>query len=730
MKKILTLLTVFALIGMTNRNHAQTYDAFGLSNSGHEYDTLYNSGDTLYFNFTGLTSLGYGNAMIEVSYMGAFGSASRYYTPILPGMVSLSTIGGNVPSCELNTNIQTFAASQINSWGSSAVIKLVASNNLYPYCEDFNMVKVRLKYDYCTSGAPVSFADFTFNNEACPTSGPQALTGIPAGGTFSGTNVSGNSFNPSGLASGYYPITYSYTDGIGCTTTKTQNMRILSTPGNVSELICKGNEPTFTPGGPAYVFSSLLNLSQPFDTAASYTFPPVMQSPTTYFYAVSDVDNYYMLDTITNDNSYVIDIDAIAGDDRGGIAITDSAVYMLGDDATVRYDLDLLTPGVSLPIRDGIFTDLRIRKIYSLYNTVSETMPDYDNTSNFTCNAVIALDADLNPTNQIILLSDTLELGTNISNSAIFAGSGELLIYNGNNNHIYAIDLDFGDVEDLGAFSLPLSGSENWADWGVAGYDGTDHTVFYMSDDFEQIVAHNLTTNTITPVSQFSNVNDLASFVTHPLNHRLYFHYEGSAQFGGDDETLGYIDMIDTSYVLAGVNNVGCPSSITYTFNSINLGNDTTVCADNGQLFMLEAGLGYQSYTWNGNNNNWNVYPAQNSGQYIVKVVDSIGCTLVDTINVTVVSVDCSLGLDELQTTRLTAYPVPNKGTFKLAFSKNLSNVAVTLVNVQGVSCFETTLSGTQSEAAINAEGLKTGVYFVRLTSDEGSVPPITVIIE
>ncbi|MNE73401.1 hypothetical protein D3C80_1694110 [compost metagenome] len=94
------------------------------------------------------------------------------------------------------------------------------------------------------------------------------------------------------------------------------------------------------------------------------------------------------------------------------------------------------------------------------------------------------------------------------------------------------------------------------------------------------------------------------------------------------------------------------------------------------------------------------------------------------------ISVDCSLGLDELQTTTLTAYPVPNNGTFKLAFSKNLSNAVITLVNAQGVTCFATELSGAQSEAAINATGLATGVYFVQLTSDEGTIPPITVIIE
>lgn len=730
MKKLITILVVFMLIGMTNRNQAQTYDAVGLSDSGYEYDTLYNAGDTLYFNFSGLPTGGYGNATIEISYIGYFGWGNQFYTPVLPGMVLLTDIGGNVSSCQTNTDIRTFAASDIDSWGANAVIKLAANNNLHPYCENYNMVKVRLTYDYCTFGAPQDFADFTFNNTVCPTGGLQTLTGIPAGGTFSGMNISGNTFDPAGLEAGNYPITYTYTDGIGCVTSKTQNVRVLSLPGDVSELICPGSEPTFTPGGPAYVFSPMPDLSLILDTAAFYTFPAVTQSPTTYFYGRYNLENYYMIDTITNDSSYVVDINAIAGDDRGGIAVTDSTVYMVGDDATVRFDLDLLTPGVALPNRDGIFTDVRERKIYSLYNTDNETMPDNSISSNFTCNALVALDADLNPTTNIIPLSETLELGSDNTKSGMFAGSGELVIYNGNDHHAYAIDLDLGDVEDLGLFTMNMNGSENWADWGVAGYDGTDYTVFYMSGDINQIVAHNLTTDSITPVTQFSNVSDLASFVTHPVNHRLYFHYEGSGQFSSGDEALGYLDMTDSSYVLTGAGGIGCPSAITYTFNSVNLGNDTTVCADNNQLFILEAGVGYQSYTWNGDNNNWNVYPVQNSGQYILEVVDSINCTLTDTINVNVVSVDCSTGLDELQATKLTAYPVPNKGAFKLGFSKSLSNATITLLNAQGVVCFATTLSGTQSEAPINATGLAAGVYFVQLTSDEGTVNPITVIIE
>jgi hypothetical protein len=732
MKKIITILVAFTLIGMTNRNNAQTYDAVGLNNSGSEWDTVYYAGDTLSFTFTGLPGgYGYGNATIEVTYFGYFGWGNQYFIPVLPGTTTLADIGGSVSSCTNNTNVQTFAASDIDSWGTSAVIKLVANQNMQPTCYfQLNKASVRLTFDYCLGGVPVDFADMDFEERICASYGLQTLTGIPAGGTFSGAYVSGNTFDPAGLPVGNYPITYTYTDTAGCISSKTENIRVMGTPGDVSELICEASEPVFASGGAAYVFSPMPDLSLVFDTAAVFTFPAVTQSPTTYYYARYDLENSYLIDTITNDSSFVVDIDYIAGDDRGGIAITDSAVYMVGDDATIRYDLDLLTPGVELPIRDGIFTDLRERKIYSLYNTNSETMPDNEIDDNFTCNALIALDADLNPTSTVIPLSTTLALGADNTNSIIFAGYGELLIYNGNDEHIYAIDMDFGDVEDLGSFSPNSYSSENWADWGVAGYDGTDYTVYYMSSDLNQIVAHNLTTATVIPVTQFTDVSDLASFVTHPVNHRLYFHYEGGAQFGGGSETLGYIDMTDTAAVTEG-GGAGCPAMVIYTFDTINLGNDTTVCGDNNaQVLMLEAGEGYQSYTWNGVNNNWNVFPAQNSGQYILEVVNTINCTLIDTINVTVIEADCSAGLDEFQATKLTAYPVPNKGTFNLVFGKSLSNARITLVNAQGVTCFATAAAGTQQEAAIQASGLAAGVYFVQVTSDEGTVRPITVIVE
>lgn len=55
------------------------------------------------------------------------------------------------------------------------------------------------------------------------------ISGTPMGGTFSGTGISGNQFSPSTAGvGGPYTITYSYTNGSGCTTTTTKQVTVLS----------------------------------------------------------------------------------------------------------------------------------------------------------------------------------------------------------------------------------------------------------------------------------------------------------------------------------------------------------------------------------------------------------------------------------------------------------------------------------------------------------------------
>jgi Domain of unknown function (DUF2341)/Secretion system C-terminal sorting domain len=60
----------------------------------------------------------------------------------------------------------------------------------------------------------------------CSTDGSYVLTGSPAGGTFSGTGVSGTSFVPSVAGAGVHAITYSFTDVNGCTNSFSMNITV------------------------------------------------------------------------------------------------------------------------------------------------------------------------------------------------------------------------------------------------------------------------------------------------------------------------------------------------------------------------------------------------------------------------------------------------------------------------------------------------------------------------
>ncbi|MBS1936613.1 MAG: proprotein convertase P-domain-containing protein [Bacteroidetes bacterium] len=81
------------------------------------------------------------------------------------------------------------------------------------------------------------------NSSVCISAPAYALTGgSPAGGTYSGTGVSGGNFNPASAGTGPKVITYSYTNGNGCTnscsfTITVNPLPVVTCPGNSSVCI-------------------------------------------------------------------------------------------------------------------------------------------------------------------------------------------------------------------------------------------------------------------------------------------------------------------------------------------------------------------------------------------------------------------------------------------------------------------------------------------------------------
>ncbi len=68
-------------------------------------------------------------------------------------------------------------------------------------------------------------ASYYYNDTA------STLSGVPSGGIFSGTGISGDLFNPAVAGPGTFPITYSYTSGNGCSnTTPGQSTTVIAQP--------------------------------------------------------------------------------------------------------------------------------------------------------------------------------------------------------------------------------------------------------------------------------------------------------------------------------------------------------------------------------------------------------------------------------------------------------------------------------------------------------------------
>lgn len=134
---------------------------------------------------------------------------------------------------------------------------------------------------------PIPVVDAGNYTSVCRDAAAIPLAGSPAGGTFSGTGVTGNSFSP---AQGTQTITYTYTDGNGCTNTDNQLITIFNLPtvnGGNDITICEGQSVTLSGSGAfAYDWSNGVFNGQ--------TFTPGVGSVT---YTVTGADANGCIDT-------------------------------------------------------------------------------------------------------------------------------------------------------------------------------------------------------------------------------------------------------------------------------------------------------------------------------------------------------------------------------------------------------------------------------------------------
>ncbi|PCH91973.1 MAG: hypothetical protein COB85_08635, partial [Bacteroidetes bacterium] len=107
-----------------------------------------------------------------------------------------------------------------------------------------------ITYTYTDSKGCVSVVSVAVTVNAMPTPNytaqsqynvldpPQTITGIPSGGTFSGTGITDPTgiFDPGNAGVGSWPITYTYTDGNGCTADTTKTIIVATATGSIDSI--------------------------------------------------------------------------------------------------------------------------------------------------------------------------------------------------------------------------------------------------------------------------------------------------------------------------------------------------------------------------------------------------------------------------------------------------------------------------------------------------------------
>lgn len=380
----------------------------------------------------------------------------------------------------------------------------------------------------------------------------------------------------------------------------------------------------------------------------------------------------FKVQAFTANNSMVVDVGGVTGDDRGGIALAGTNVFRTGDSATARFNAADLSDGVSIGrVADGLVSDLRSGRIFALANGTNEL-----NSSGGVLDSLLEQDETGLPTGRRIPLSRSLSLPS--SNVGIFSGWARVVMFV--SDTVYEINLPSGHVRELGSFSRPAwEASESFSIWGVAEHFlGQDYLRFVNSAG-NGIVRKRISDGEETIPDTFSNLGQTHSMIVSPTRNRWYFTHESSSQFGGSSETLGFAD-----------------ASMTFKSDSfapiidVQPASQRRLAGRSAVLRVQAIGSGTLAYQWMRNGtavsdatNAVLILPAVqpgDAGDYTVSISNSVGSVTssIGTLTVLPARADrfkiLGLGTNNLQTVEINTHTGDDRGGLVLSTTNVLVN--------------------------------------------------------
>ncbi len=147
--------------------------------------------------------------------------------------------GGSVSITASGANTYTWSpATGLSSTSGATVTANPASTTTYTVTgTDANNCSNTANVTVTVNSNPTVTFNLTTNNVCVNAASITLSGGSPAGGTYSGTGVSGGQFNPSVAGVGTHTITYSFTNSNGCTGSATQTITVNACTGIIEESI-------------------------------------------------------------------------------------------------------------------------------------------------------------------------------------------------------------------------------------------------------------------------------------------------------------------------------------------------------------------------------------------------------------------------------------------------------------------------------------------------------------
>ena len=216
---------------------------------------------------------------------------------------------------------------------------------------------------------------------------------------------------------------------------------------------------------------------------------------------------------------------SVTGDDRGGIAFADGALYYSGDIATGRFQGSNLSINSRLgAIYDGMFSTFSDGKLYTMSGSTG-----------YAFNGQFGRVESFGAPATSIALSQPI-VSANFR-GGMFSGYDAGYKWDRVTQEVLRIDPRSGAVTLVGKVALDNpSSAESWAFWGIAEHFGGEDYLTYavrtgikrtrISDGFtEQLLS--------------ANLGEMAAFTIDPATNKWFFHVEGPSVFRSGDETIG-----------------------------------------------------------------------------------------------------------------------------------------------------------------------------------------------